>query len=151
VFSATCSRRYNAGFHHGNGGGPSGLEIDEIIQDQATDPECQHFAATAGANYLFDYEDSCVLVRRSSLDGALKIVVPKSLQPRLLHLEHFSRTAGHPGVTRMFCTLRKRFFWKSMSADVLETVRQCDACARNRIKERTNTSYLKLFPASSPL
>jgi hypothetical protein len=51
----------------------------------------------------------------------------------------------------MFRTLRKRFFWKIVSADVSETVRKCDTCPRNPIKERTKTSYLKLFPASSRL
>jgi hypothetical protein len=62
------------------------LQFDEIIRKHATDPECQQFAASAGADSLFDYEDSGVLVRRSPLDGALHIVVPKSLQPRVLHL-----------------------------------------------------------------
>jgi transposase InsO family protein len=38
-----------------------------------------------------------------------------------------------------------------MAVDVADTVRQCDVCSRNRTKERTRTSYLKLFPASSPL
>jgi hypothetical protein len=38
-----------------------------------------------------------------------------------------------------------------MSADVSKTVRQRDSCVQNRIKERTKTSYLKLFPDSSPL
>jgi hypothetical protein len=107
---------------------PVALQVDEIIR-QATDPECQQFAASAGADSLLDYEDSGVLVRRSPLDGALQIVVPKSLQQGLFYLERFPRTAGHPGVTRMFRTLRKRFFWKRMSADVSETFRQCDACA----------------------
>jgi hypothetical protein len=127
---------------------PVALQIDEIIREQATDPECQQFAASAGADSLFDYEDSSVLERRSPRDGALQIIVPKSLQQRLLHLEHFTRTAGHPGMTRNFRSLRKRFFWKIMSAEVSETVSQCDACARNRINERNKTSYLKVFPAS---
>jgi hypothetical protein len=130
---------------------PAALQLDEIIREQAKDPECQRLAALTGSDSLFDYEDSGVLVRRAPLDGALQIVVPASLQPRVLHLEHFPRTAGHPGVTRMFRSLRKRYFWKSMSADVSETVRQCDVCARNRIKERRKTSPLKLFPASLPL
>jgi hypothetical protein len=51
----------------------------------------------------------------------------------------------------MFRTLRKRFFWKSLSAEVSETVRQCDACARNRIKERTKTSYLDVVPRFLPV
>jgi hypothetical protein len=58
---------------------------------------------------------------------------------------------GHPGVTRMCLSLRKRFFWKKMATNVAKTVRNCDACARKLIKERNKTCYLKLFPASSPL
>jgi transposase InsO family protein len=38
-----------------------------------------------------------------------------------------------------------------MASDVAETVRNCATCAKNRIKERTRTSFLKLFPASAPL
>jgi hypothetical protein len=64
---------------------PVALQIDEIFREQAKDPECQQFAASAGAYSLFDYEDSGVLVRRAPLDGSLHIVVPKSLQPRFFH------------------------------------------------------------------
>jgi hypothetical protein len=73
---------------------PVALHIDEIIREQATDPDFQQFAASAGADSLFDYEDSGVLVRRAPLDGALQIVVQKSLQPRVLHLEHFPRSVS---------------------------------------------------------
>jgi hypothetical protein len=38
-----------------------------------------------------------------------------------------------------------------MAEDVYETVRQCDACARNRIAERRQTKFLQLFPAKGPL
>jgi RNase H-like domain found in reverse transcriptase/Reverse transcriptase (RNA-dependent DNA polymerase) len=65
---------------------PVAIPIDEIIREQATDPECQQFGASAGVESLFDYEDSGALVRRAPLDKALQIVVPNSLQPRVLHL-----------------------------------------------------------------
>ena len=130
---------------------PAALRLEEIIREQAADEKCQQYATTAGKDYLFDFEESGLLVRRAPLDGTVQIVVPKSLQARVLHLEHFPRTAGHPGVSRMFRSLRRRFFWPRMAVDVADTIRQCDVCSRNRIKERTRTSYLKLFPASSPL
>jgi transposase InsO family protein len=38
-----------------------------------------------------------------------------------------------------------------MAEDVYKTVRQCDACARNRISERRHTNRLQLFPAKGPL
>jgi hypothetical protein len=38
-----------------------------------------------------------------------------------------------------------------MSKDIADTVRQCVTYAKNQIKERKRTSFLKLFPASGPL
>jgi transposase InsO family protein len=51
----------------------------------------------------------------------------------------------------MFQTIRRTFFWPKMVEDIYETVRQCDACARNRISERKHTKKLQLFPAKGPL
>jgi Integrase zinc binding domain len=51
----------------------------------------------------------------------------------------------------MFRSLRRRYFWRNMAADVAETVKQCAVCAKNWIKERQRTSFLKLFPAAEPL
>jgi hypothetical protein len=38
-----------------------------------------------------------------------------------------------------------------MAADVADTVKQCEVCAKNRIQKRKRTSFLKLFPAAEPL
>jgi Integrase zinc binding domain len=105
----------------------------------------------AGPDTLFDVHDHVLLVRRASLDGYRQIVVPAVLRPQLINLEHFPKVAGHPGITRMFRSMRKRFFWKHMAPDVSETIRQCLICAKNRVNERKRNSSLKLFPASSPL
>jgi transposase InsO family protein len=108
---------------------PQAIQTEDLILEQARDKECKDFAAFK----------------------AKQIVVPASMRPKLLHLEHCPQTAGHPGSTRMFRSMRRRFFWPKMAQDVAETVRQCAMCAKNRIKERARTSFLKLFPASEPL
>jgi hypothetical protein len=38
-----------------------------------------------------------------------------------------------------------------MAADIYETVRNCEVCARNRISENRRTTPLKPFPANMPL
>jgi hypothetical protein len=95
--------------------------------------------------------DSGILVRRAPPYRAEQIVVPLTLRRRLLHLEHYTKTAGHPEVARMFRSLRRRYFWRTMAAEVAETVKQCAVCPNNRIRERKRTSFLKLFPAAEPL
>jgi hypothetical protein len=37
-----------------------------------------------------------------------------------------------------------------MALDVTNTVRNFNTCAKNRVKERSRSSYLKLFPATRP-
>jgi hypothetical protein len=108
---------------------PVALQVEEIVREQAADAYCQRYAASAGKDSLFDFEESGLLFRRAPLDGTLQIVVPKSLKARVLHLEHFPHTAGHPIVSRMFRPLLRRFFWPHMAVDVADTVRQCDVCS----------------------
>jgi Integrase zinc binding domain len=130
---------------------PQALQLEELIAEQAQDVECREFADLCGQNTVFDHNDAGLLVLKAPLDGSEQIVVPAALRPRLLHLEQYPRVAGHPGVSRMFRSLRRRYFWRNMSADVTETFIQCAVCSKNRIHERKRTSFLKLFPASEPL
>jgi hypothetical protein len=88
--------------------------MEEPIRDQAEDQECLRAAHHTGADSLIDYNEHGVLVRRAPLDGSIQILVPASLRPKLLHLEHFPHTAGHPGITRMFRSMPKNYFWSGM-------------------------------------
>ena len=47
--------------------------------------------------------------------------------------------------------MRQRFYWPHMAADIQSTVRNCHACAKNRIRLRKRTNPLKTFPATVPL
>ena len=51
----------------------------------------------------------------------------------------------------MYQTLRRTFYWPSMAMDTYNTVRNCVACAKERISLRKHASFLKLFPATAPL
>ena len=53
--------------------------------------------------------------------------------------------AGHPGLNRMYYHIRKVYYWPHLAADVAATVRNCHSCARNRVKRRRHTNYLKPF------
>jgi hypothetical protein len=54
----------------------------------------------AGQDTIFDVDDRGILLRRAPLDRSWKIVIPAVLRHRLLHLDHFPKVAGHPGMTR---------------------------------------------------
>jgi hypothetical protein len=60
---------------------PAAVLLEELIREQAADADCQKYAAFAGADSLFDFNDAGVLVRKSPLNGALQVVVLTVLQP----------------------------------------------------------------------
>lgn len=80
-----------------------------------------------------------------------QIVVPKSLQPRLLNMAHRSTVAGHAGGGRMYRTLRRHYYWPEMAIDCYNIVRCCSECAKERVRTRRRKAPLKLCPASAPL
>ena len=126
----------------------------EVIDAQRTDDFCQTVLArqseTKDSKF---FEDEGGILRRKNPHHPEypQIVVPASLRPRILSLAHYHKLAGHPGQSRMYYTMRQRFYWPHMAADIQSTVRNCHACAKNRIRLRKRTNPLKTFPATVPL
>jgi len=98
---------------------------------------------------FFEVPDG-VLRRRAAPDGAHQVVVPASLQEQVLHLEHDATLAGHPGESRMYAAMRRYNCCVGMAADVVSYVRNCDSCARQRVRSLARCSLRTLFPATMP-
>ena len=131
----------------------SPISVEEMLTEQAVDRYCQHMfrKVTDQPGSQFAYDQHGVLMRRAALDGSLQIVVPRTLRRRLLELAHHAPITAHPGRSKMYQTLRRDFYWPSMSVDIHNVVEDCDTCARNRSKDQRNVYPMKLFPASKPL
>jgi Integrase zinc binding domain len=129
---------------------PQVISHEEIRDEQSRDFECQELGQRQGASCVTDFNTEGILIRHAPVDGSKQIVVPLSLRPRILRLEHFPVVAGHPGVSKMYASMRRKFSWK-MYKDVEETVRHCTVCAKNCVTEQKRTSFLKLIPVDGPL
>jgi Integrase zinc binding domain len=129
---------------------PREITLNELREEQVRDPEIRDLLATGGPGRVIDVNFYGIIVRKAPLDGCEQILVPRSLRPIVLHLEHHTKSIGHPGVTKMFATMGQRYFWRNMYKDVEETVRQCIPCAKNRVQERKRVSMMKMFPANEP-
>ena len=133
----------------------SPISIDEMLSEQAADDYCQwarkqmdhHTQGTCP----FAINQHGVLTRKSNLDGSLQVIVPASLRKRLLDIAHDAPTAGHPGRAKLYQTMRRVFYWPSMTVDIHHKVEGCTLCAKNRIKEQRNVYPMRLFPATKPL
>lgn len=53
-----------------------------------------------------------------------KLVIPRSLRPRMLDLAH----EGHPGETNMKKRLRDRVWWPGMDKEAEKYVKTCEGC-----------------------
>ena len=129
------------------------ISVDEMLSEQSCDEYCQwaRRQMDLSTESPFAIDQHGVLIRRSPLDGTLQVVVPESLRRRVLDIAHHPPISAHPGRSRMYQTLRRDFYWPSMTVDIHFTVDSCDACARNRIKDQRNVYPMKLFPATNPL
>ena len=93
----------------------------EFLREQATDTLCLELASRNDG--MFDYNEVGLLVRLAPLDGARQVVVPKSLQPRMLRIANYPRLAAHPGSTEMYHTVRRVYCWPGMAQAVDAVVR----------------------------
>ncbi|KAE9283993.1 hypothetical protein PR003_g26977, partial [Phytophthora rubi] len=62
----------------------------------------------------------------------LRLVVPESLRPDLLHYAHEDFQGGHQGITRTHEKLRSEFYCPGMYADVEAFVKECVDCASGK-------------------
>ena len=131
------------------------ISIDEMLSEQAADEYCQwarrEMDRDTQGKSPFAINQHGILIRRSTLDGSLQVVVPLSLRRRLLDIAHFAPTSGHPGRAKLYQTMRRGFYWPLMTVDIHHLVENCSACARNRMKEQKNVYPMRLFPATKPL
>ena len=131
---------------------PAAPSLGEILEEQRRDRFCQQVLASQPHKQraFFEGPDELLRRRRPIHDELVQIVLPETLRPRVLQLCHYTIVAGHPGLNRMYYQIRNVYYWPQLAADMAATVRNFRSCARNRVKLRRHTNYLKLFTATKP-
>ena len=81
----------------------------------------------------------------------VQTVVPESLQPKVLYLSHYPLLAGHPKGSKMYDSMRRRYYWSRMTNDVFQTAKDCHLCAEARGTRYKTQKPMKLFTAKKPL
>jgi hypothetical protein len=79
-----------------------------------------------------------------------QVVVPnsKEIKMSILHEMHDSVSAGHPGAARMLELVTRKFWWPAIALDVVDYVRTCPSCQRN--KSTNQKPGGKLMPLDIP-
>ena len=63
-------------------------------------------------------------------DRNTRIVIPRCLIPRVLHMMH--NDMGHFGFKKTFQRIKDKYFWPQMSSEIEDWCRKCEVCQRRR-------------------
>ena len=60
------------------------------------------------------------------------LVIPKSLVTPVIKMYHHDVMLNHPGTGKMLEILRLKYHWKGMQSSIVEYVRGCETCCKNK-------------------
>lgn len=78
------------------------------------------------------------------------IVIPTSMQQKLLEWAHDHPTAGHSGQQKTLFRLSTRVYWESMRKDVYNYVRTCTLCQQFKYDNSPSSSPMQIHTINEP-
>jgi transposase InsO family protein len=78
------------------------------------------------------------------------LVIPKSMQHKLLQWAHDHPTAGHAGQQKTLFRLTTRVFWDTMRKDVYNYVAACQSCQQFKYNNAPTSSPMQLHVVVEP-
>lgn len=95
----------------------------ELIREQEKGTHCRAIRSQVGQpNTDFHIDRHGLLVRRSTIDGVVQIIVLTPLRQRVLILAHYPPVARHSEQHQLNDKLRRKLFWTRMADDGYNTV-----------------------------
>jgi len=118
------------------------LIFDRIKMAQENDLELQELMEKANRSDApgFHFTDDDLL-----RTGDARTVIPNDAELRreILDEAHKSRYTIHPGSTKMYQDLKKKFWWHGMKRDVAEYVAQCHVCQQVKAEHQRPAGTLQ--------
>jgi len=81
-------------------------------------------------------------------EGHIFVPEGQELCLRVLHTKHDHMLAGHFSQSKTLSLIRKDFFWPKLWEFVVDYVRSCNICTRNKTKQHRPYGFLKQLPIS---
>ena len=128
-----------------------------FVRFQSSDPDCQHkisrtrVACNCPAHlhsndcfhsrFMLNADNVLVHIRvlPKSSDPPHQLCVPQALVSSVLFHFHGLPISGHCGIRRTISSVRRHFWWKGLSRDVIRWIRACVPCQR-RTRRVSNNS-----------
>ncbi|CAF4749152.1 unnamed protein product [Rotaria magnacalcarata] len=78
------------------------------------------------------------------------LVIPKTMQNKVLEWAHDHPTAGHGGQQKTLFRLTTRVYWESMKKDVFNYISACQACQQFKYNNAPTASPMQLHAVNEP-
>ena len=91
---------------------------------------------------LYSNRQTELSTENGSLLWGIRVIVPKSLQSRVLQSLH----ANHPGVSWMKTIARSHFWWKGLDKDIETMGKTCHSCQANQSNPPTAPLHPWVWP-----
>lgn len=72
---------------------------------------CCNLRTMIGIDSSWINNEAGLLRRKEALMGSIKVVIPSIMPMNVMHKAHYPRFEGHPGVRKMYDTLRTQYWW----------------------------------------
>ncbi|XP_019240554.1 PREDICTED: uncharacterized protein LOC109220546 [Nicotiana attenuata] len=115
----------------------------EIHNSWVQDPELSQLINSLQASPKKHFTGINNQLRRK---GKLMVGNDMELRTKLLQLWHSSTSGGHSGVDATTRKVMAYFYWKGIRNDVLNFVRNCSACQRNKYDTSASAGLLQPLP-----
>ena len=137
------------------------ISVTEVKQAQSTDPFARQMIdfiqshesdndkiIAQSVDYMLD-EELLYNVRhlRNQMQPSIRLYVPKSLVPKVLHAAHTHVLSGHLGIQNTLARIQGRYYWPNMNTDIALYVRTCVKCNETK---RGHHKKAPLVPYSVP-
>ena len=113
------------------------VTVKEIADAQKEDPKLKHlFDSTDRTlkNQKTIIDDTVVLVRREHPKDRPRLIIPDSLQEKVISWYH--HYLQHPGRDRMSKTIGAVMYWYGMTAQIERACKHCPTCQRSKGRKR---------------
>ena len=141
--------------------------LDDVKNEQQTDPKLnqiiQHLKANPSPE-LNDKKNPYVLINdilykiknsnrhynQRILGSKHLLVIPKTMQNRLLNWAHNHPTGGHAGQQKTLFRLSSRVYWASMWKDIFNYVAACEDCQKFKYDNIPKATPMQLHEVHEP-
>jgi len=86
---------------------PPPITSEELLRTQGADGRCQQLRAVidSGKPTPLGLDEEGRLVRRQPTAEVMQVYIPEAIRARVMRLEHYLTSKGHPRVQRMYASM----------------------------------------------